>query len=172
MPKTRTFLALIAIPLTVLLLACGGGDSDDSSSSSGSSDGGTATQSSGSGSSNSNAQPDLGNCAELLGFARSLGVSGAFSGGDFGNFNAEVFQDLADNAPDEIKSDMRLLANALVGFFEVLDDLSIDFSNPASFASLSPADLQKLEDASNKIDSAEVQAASEKVGAFFENRCG
>ena len=103
----------------------------------------------------------------------AAGVRNAFTGGDVPDLKlgAETFKKLADNAPSEIKPDMQVLATALGSFFNTLDDLNVDISNPASFATLSQADLTKLQAAASQLDTAQVHAASDKVQAYFQAKC-
>jgi hypothetical protein len=159
----------------------GGGSTGGGGGSTGSGGGGSATGATGGGStgttastgSDSSDEFDLEDCPELQGFVDSAGVGSAFAGGGVPgvDFDPEDFQRLAENAPGEIREDMQLVADALEEFFTVLEDLEIDFSNPASFANLSPADLAKFEEVSSKIDTPELEAASDRIEAYFDELC-
>jgi hypothetical protein len=151
MPRTRTLLLLVLVPLLAFLVACGGDDDDGSSSSS-----------------NGDSQPSasdseiLANCPELM------SMFGAFTAGAFANpgnpSNAdedlqaavEVFQNAADNAPSEIKGDMQTLADAFAQFYATLDDLGVNFSDPSTFASLDASQQATLQAAVEAFSSPEV----------------
>jgi hypothetical protein len=199
MPKTRTLLAIVLIPLLAFLVACGGGDDDDSDSSngngqpaatapSGGSDSGSSG-SSGSGSSGSSSQPDdsdddepsdeeiLANCPELMGVYNAFASGGLFGAGSAGNADfdleaaASAWQEAADNAPGEIQADMQVFADAISGFVSILAELDVDLSNPATFATLSEEDLSKLEAASESFGAAEVEQAANNLEAYFTEKC-
>jgi hypothetical protein len=139
----------------------------------GGSTGSTGSTDSGSTGSASSDDLDPEDCPELQAFVDSAGVGDAFTGaGAPGqDFDAEDFQQLADNAPGEIKDDMQVLADVLQEFFAALEDLEVDFSNPASFANLSAEDLAELEELSTRFDTPEIQAASERIEAYFNELC-
>jgi hypothetical protein len=195
MPRTRTLLAIVLLPILVFLVACGGDDDDSGSSSSdqpsaSSSSGGSTSSSSdsssGSSSSSSSSSESsssdpsgeeiLANCPELL------GMFGAFSAGAFANPGAgnvgddletlaDVLQNAADNAPSEIKDDMQVVANTFATFYSKLDDLGVDFSNPASFASLSASQQAEFQAAMESLDTAEFEQASNNLTAYFDENC-
>lgn len=197
MPRTRTLLALVLLPLLVFLVACGGDDDDggnggdsqpaasDSSGSSGSS--GSSDSSSSNSDSSGDASDDndgdadgaeiLANCPELL------GMFGAFSSGAFANPGAgsnlnddlenvaAVWQNAAANAPDEIKADMQVMADAFVRFFDGLNDLGVDFSNPATFAALDANQQAELQALLETFDDPALEQASNNLDAWFSENC-
>jgi hypothetical protein len=200
LPRTRTLLALVLLPLLIFLVACGGDDDDGGSSTS--SDQPSASDSSAPSASDDQADDDaddaddsadsdsdgdsdgdadaatvLANCPELV------SMFGAFSAGAFvnpgagGNLTddletvAQVFQNAADNAPSEIKADMQVLANAFTGFYTALDDLGVDFSNPATFATLSAEEQAEFQSAIEALDTPELQQASDNLDAWFSENC-
>jgi hypothetical protein len=192
MPKTRTLLTLVLLPLLVFLVACGGDDDDssntsspqptadsgggggsggDSSSNSGTNSGGDATPS------DADGAEILANCPELLGMFGAFS-SGAFANPGAGNVDddleaaAQVFQNAAANAPDEIKADMQILADAFTGFYTALNDLGVDFSNPASFAALDASQQAQLQAALESFSNPELEAASANLDAYFTEHCG
>lgn len=200
MPKSRTILSLVAVPLLAFLIACSSGDDDDSSSTSDGGDQPAATQPSdgggngdssndgdstdsstdGNGDSTDNVANDevLQNCPELLAFA-SAAAQGAFGGANPApstleedlELTAGYFQELAANSPDEIRADMQIIADAFGQFFQTLEELEIDFSDPSSFATLDADAVAQLEAASSAVDTPEVNAAVENVQAYFEREC-
>lgn len=196
MPKSRTILSLVLVPLLAFLMACSSGDDDDSSSTGNGGDQPAATQPStgdgdgdsestdsstdGNGDSTDNAANEevLQNCPELLAFA-SAAAQGAFGGASPApstleedlELTAEYFQQLAANSPDEIRADMQIIADAFGQFFQTLEELEIDFSDPSSFATLDADAVAQLEAASSAVDTPEVNAAVENVQAYFEREC-
>ena len=185
MLKTPTLLSLVAVPLLALLIACGGDDGDSGSDSGGSSPSATSTGSdssgssgssgsgsSGSGSGSSSSSGDFEDCPELEKFVGA--AAGGFGPGqdiDDVEINGELFQNMARSAPSEIRSDMQVLADAMGKLFDKLDDLDVDFSNPASFAALTPAQLEELDELSAELDTPRVNQAVEKIEAYFERVC-
>jgi hypothetical protein len=192
MPGTRTLLTLVLVPLLVFLVACGGSDDDDGGSSqpsaSDSGGGGSGGDGDSASSSSSNdggddsddddasAEQVLANCPELMGMFGAF-TAGAFTPGGTGSAGddleaaAEVFQNAAANAPSEIRADMQVLANAFAGFYAALEDAGVDFSNPASFATLSPDAQLRLQTALESLDSPELQQASDNLDAWFTENC-
>jgi len=195
MPKTRTLLSLVLLPLLVFLVACGGDDDDDGSTTSnqpsandsggGGGSGGGGDSSSNSGTNSGGSQDDddaegaeiLANCPELLSMFGAFS-SGAFANPGAGNVDddleaaAEVFQNAAANAPDEIQADMQVLADAFTGFYTALNELGVDFSNPASFAALSAEQQAQLQEALESFSGPELEEASANLDAYFTENCG
>jgi hypothetical protein len=194
MPKTRTLLALVLLPLLVFLVACGGDDDDggnasndqpaatDSSSSSDSSNADTSSSdSTDSTDDSSNDSADdvsgeeiLANCPELLGMYNAF-AGGAFASPGSGEFDlenaAQVWQNAADNAPGEIKADMQVMADAFTNVYTALNDIGVDFSNPASFASLDANQQAQLAAAFESFNTAEIEQAANNLDAWFNENC-
>ena len=79
----------------------------------------------------------------------------------------EAFGALADAAPSEIKADMKVLADAYGSFVQAMADADI------TVGSVPSADaIEKLQDASEKFNATEVQAAAERVQTWFQTKCG
>jgi hypothetical protein len=152
-----------------------GGQSTGSGGSTGSQATGAtgATGAASTGASDDSEEFDPEDCPELQALAESAGLSeDAFTTGGLGDdFDAENFRRLADNSPDEIRDDMQLLAGVLEEFFGKLEELELDFSNPASFASLTPEELAELEELTAGFDTPEITAASERIEAYFAEVC-
>ena len=184
MPVTRRLLTLALIPLLLFLVACGGDDDDDgdaggdqpSASDSGGS--GDSDSSDGDGDSDANvddAEAILENCPELI------SMFGAFSAGGFagGSSNTdidfeeavEVFQNAAANAPDEIKADMEVLAEAFATFYTTLEDVGVDLADPASFAALDASQQAELQTALESLSGPELEEASANLDAYFTENC-
>jgi len=186
MPRTRTLLALVLLPLLVFLVACGGGEDDGDngnggsqptsgdSNSSGSSGSTGSSGSSGDSSGGGGGSPNS-DCLEFLGFGSSFasafgGASSGSAGGDFED-TINYFQTLAANAPSEIQGQMVVLAEAFADYFAAIEDLGIDLSNPATFASLNASQLAQFEAAAESFGSPEVEEAGDDVQAWIDANC-
>ncbi|MDH3607174.1 MAG: hypothetical protein OER12_09265 [Acidimicrobiia bacterium] len=176
-------LAVVTV-LAMVLVGCGGSDSDSGASSTAaptsatSSDATTTTAQTPATSDGSSGEAfSLERCPEFAQWAADAAAAtqAAFTGGGTNAagiaFSADYFQEFADRAPGEIKDDMRVFAGAFSTFFETLEDLEFDFTDPASFATLDEEKLQRLEDAAALMDTDEVNQAADNVAAFFEREC-
>lgn len=76
----------------------------------------------------------------------------------------DAFAEMADNAPDEIKDDMQLLAGAMSDLITVFEDADWDFAALVS----DPEAAAKLE----VLDSEEYQTASDNVAQYAKDECG
>ena len=83
----------------------------------------------------------------------------------------QVFQNAADNAPSEIKADMQVMANAFAGFYGTLDELGVDLSDPATFATLDASQQATFQAALENLDTPELQQASDNLDAYFTENC-
>ncbi len=116
------------------------------------------------------------NCPELMALLRDASAAMASMGGAGGpgspfEYSAGYFQELADRAPAEIKEDMEIFAAALEDFYQAVEETGLDFTDPASIASMDPADLEKLEQAAAVMETPEVEEANNNIQAFFEREC-
>ncbi len=175
------YIAVLTV-LALTLLGCGGSDSDTDSAT-------TPTTSSASGNNNTTTSQSPAttdgpssdfsptNCPELMAWANDsvMASQAAFAGGGTNSagleFTADYFQEFADRAPDEIRDDMQLFADAFSSFFETLEDMDIDFADPSTFAALSEEDIQELEAAAALMDTDEIEQATDNIAAFFEREC-
>jgi hypothetical protein len=189
MPRTRTLLAVALVPLLLFLVSCGGSKKDSSSNTnqptatdSGSSSSSDAAPTAASDSSNSSSNDNLDAAAVLKNCPELVGVVQAFSTGAFANPGSgdsgpnlddavKAFQDAAKNSPNEIKGDMQTLADGFAKFASTLKDLGVDFSNPATFASLTADQQTKLQESVSAFDTDAFQKASDNVQAYFDQHC-
>lgn len=72
---------------------------------------------------------------------------------------AKVFGDVSANVPDELQGDVEIMSAALVALGEVMQQSGNDMANP---------DVAK---AMQELSTPEVQAASERLNAYFETTC-
>jgi len=175
---------VIVTVLAMVLVGCGGSDSDSGTSSTAaptattSSDATTTTAQTPTTSDGSNGDSfSLERCPEFAQWAADAAAAtqSAFTGGGTNaagiEFSADYFQEFADRAPSEIKDDMRVFAGAFQAFFEAVDDIGFDFTDPASFAALDEEKVQQLEDATALMDTDAVSEAADRVADFFEREC-
>ncbi|MDZ7674409.1 MAG: hypothetical protein U5K30_05010 [Acidimicrobiales bacterium] len=165
----KLWLMLAAVALVVA--GCGD-DSDDASSDDTSSEDtsseDTSADDSG-GSSDAAAFLNDSNCNFVLsgGWANPMagGLSPDGSVPDFDDIG-DQFQNVADNAPDEIRSEFQLLAERYNEFLDLMGDA--DFSDPSSFQD--PETQQALAQADSIFDE-EFESAADAVDAYFQENC-
>jgi hypothetical protein len=117
---------------------------------------------------------DLGDVSEdclaavgaFVALSQAVGAAGA--GGDPGNADesAELFSEYADKAPEEIQDDIRVLADAYAAYIEELSGLGLEAG-----ATPSADQIQQLTEAAEKLNTAEVQAASESFNSWATTNC-
>ena len=106
-------------------------------------------------------------CRELLnaGTAFSQAIGSAGSGGDLSD-EAEAFQEFAGNAPEEIRDDMQTLADAYEEIIAALGDVDLQPGETPS-----AEQVAQLTQALSSINSADVTAASERIGTWAQENC-
>ena len=156
--------------------ASGGGDPTGESSEPDSGTGGDAESGSLPEVSLPNDLADLfsGDCADAIAaFQRALAESAsAFVPGqdvDLGD-TAELLDEFAASAPDEIAEDFGLLADAFSQFAQAMSDAGIDFSDPTTFQD--PDLLNELESLTEAFDAPGYDEAAANVEDWFNNNCG
>jgi hypothetical protein len=110
-----------------------------------------------------------GECRELVDAAADLSQSLGGTGTDTANLqdSQQVFQEFVDRAPDEIRADLQVLADAFAKYADALEGVDLKAGEAPDAAT-----LQKLQAAVASIDQAEVQAASERVDTWARENCG
>lgn len=109
-----------------------------------------------------------GDCADAVAAFTSLSqaVAAAGASGDDAEDSARAFQDFADDAPEEIRDDIRILGDAYVEYITVLSDLGIEAGETPS------ADqIQQITEASEALTTPEVTAASERFSTWASTNC-
>ena len=172
--------AVVLIVLALSLVGCGGSDGDSdsptTSTTEGSSGATTTSLTTTTTSEASNGGSGI-DCLALKSWAEDsvAAINPAFAGGrtssDGVEFSAEFFQEFADRAPSEIRADMQIFANAYTGFFDAIEDLGFDFSDPTAIANMDQNDMADLDAAIGMMDSPEVTQALDNIEAFFEREC-
>ena len=119
----------------------------------------TSTESSGAG-----AAALTGKCAELAGLGSKL--SAAMGGQDTGVADvSQLFDELADQVPDEIKADWQVLAKNFQKIAEALKGVDLTSGTPDA------ATLAKLQKLSTTLDSQAVQQAAAHIEAWAKKNC-
>jgi len=105
-----------------------------------------------------------GDCLEAV-QAYSAALAAAGAGGDSDD-SLDVFQEFADQAPEEIRDDFQVLAQAYATYIQELGDLGLE---PGEVPSAD--DLAKLTQAAAAFNNPEVTAANERVTAWADENC-
>ena len=168
------WLSILVLALALVAAGCGGGDDDSSASDTTTveettteetteetTDDGTATS----------GDFDFADedCRGLV--AAFLGVSQAFAAAAGGSDaelqeQAEAFSEFADDVPDEIRADVQTLADAYGQYIDVLQDAGLQ---PGELPTAEQA--QQLQDALQAVGTADVTAASERLGTWTTENC-
>jgi ABC-type glycerol-3-phosphate transport system substrate-binding protein len=108
-----------------------------------------------------------GDCLKLVQSSQELtqALSAAGSGGDLKDA-AKLFQAFVDKAPDDIKVDLQVLADAYSAYAGALGDVNLQAGETPS-----PETLAKLQKAATSIDTPKVTAASERLGTWANEHC-
>ena len=169
------WLSFLVLALAIVAAGCGGGDDDSSASDTTTveettteetteetTDDGTATS----------GDFDFADedCRGLV--AAFLGVSQAFAAAAGGSDaelqeQAEAFSEFADDVPEEIRADVQTLADAYGQYIDVLQDAGLQ---PGELPTAEQA--QQLQDALQAVGTADVTAASERLGTWTTENCG
>jgi hypothetical protein len=166
----RRLMALLVLG-ALLLAACGGDDggSDEAGGDVGEATGGDVGEVTG-------GDGDVGifgagECAEVVAAmasaANALPAAMSGSAGDLEQ-SVEAMQAFAAEAPEEIREDFQMLAEAYARIGQILADSGYD---PASGEPPSADAIAALQEAGNELNSAELQAAGERINAYFEAEC-
>jgi len=107
-------------------------------------------------------------CLEAIGAFSKLGQALAASGSSTDDVeeSSRIFQAFADAAPDEIREDFRVLADAYTAYIEVVSGLDLQ---PGEIPSAEQ--LQELQQAAEPFNRPEVIAASDRVSAWTTANC-
>ncbi|MEX2586584.1 MAG: hypothetical protein WD602_01135 [Actinomycetota bacterium] len=84
---------------------------------------------------------------------------------------ADSFNNAADEVPNEISADFRVVADAFAQFAQALNDIGLDPSDPQAVSEMSEEDLAALQSASQAMNDPAVQQAADNVTSFLEENC-
>ncbi len=170
--KGRSIAVLLLAALALVAAGCGGDDSNEASGDTDTAvveDSDTTTESEDSATETEDATDDsgalTGECAEFAGLSAKLSQAFAGSSSDLDSAT-EVFDELADQVPEEIRDDYQVLAKNIKEFADELKDLGL-----AGGETPSPEDLAKLQEITQSLDSAEVREASQNIEAWAKANC-
>jgi hypothetical protein len=109
-----------------------------------------------------------GDCINAVSAFAALTQAVATAGSSAGDASdsARAFQEFAAEAPDEIKDDIQVLGDAYAEYIAVLSGLGLDAGDAPS------ADqIEEITQASEKLTTPEVLAASESFSAWAQDNC-
>lgn len=164
------WLSILVLALALVPAGCGGGDDDSSASDTTTVEETTTEETTDDGTATSEdfdfADED---CRGLV--AAFLGVSQAFAAAAGGSDaelqeQAEAFSEFADDVPEEIRADVQTLADAYGQYIDVLQDAGLQ---PGELPTAEQA--QQLQDALQAVGTADVTAASERLGTWTTENC-
>jgi hypothetical protein len=112
---------------------------------------------------------DLDNDCVQASLAMVAAMGGAFTGeGGDTEESLEQFEELADNAPDDIKDDLQTIAEGLGKYYEELADAGFD---PDSGEVPDASDIAALTELAESLNTEEMQEAGDNVNEWFEAGC-
>jgi len=106
-----------------------------------------------------------GECEALLNLFLSIG--GAFLGGEVAALDAAALADL----PGEVRADAQIVSDTLREFSSGLQEMGINLSDPASFATMTEAQQAAFDDLTASLDSDQFNTASENLSAYGDTQC-
>ncbi len=164
------WLSILVLALALVAAGCGGGDDDSSAADTTTVEETTTEETTDDGTATTGdfdfADED---CRGLV--AAFLGVSQAFAAAAGGSNEelqeqAEAFSDFADDVPEEIRADVQTLADAYGQYLDVIQEAGIQ---PGEIPTAEQA--QELSDALQAVGTADVTAASERLGTWTTENC-
>lgn len=167
--RQATVLAVLAAAVMVLT-ACGNGDepeNDDVSVTEPTADAGDASPDAG-GDGASLTDADCRQYAEA--FQNIPNATDPESLDSIGDL-ADILDEAADQVPNEISDDFRVIADAYRSFSDAMGDLDFDLTDPESMAAMGPEDIAALEEAGQAFDSEEIETAGQNIDAFLAENC-
>lgn len=115
--------------------------------------------------------PDLpglsGECEALAGFF--LGIAQLIFG-DVGA-GSSLLDSSKSELPGSLQDDVDVVAEAADAYRAVFQELEVDFSDPASLANLTPAQLEQMDQASEGLSAPEVEEALDNIEAYGLDAC-
>jgi hypothetical protein len=170
----RRIAVLLLAALTLVAAGCGGDDANEAADDTETAvveDSGTPTESDDSATETEDAADDsgtgalTGECAAFAGLSAKLSQAFAGSSSDLDSAT-EIFDEVADQVPEEIRDDYEVLANNIEEFADELKELDL-----AAGETPSPEDIAKLQEIAQSLDSAEVREASQNLEAWAQANC-
>jgi hypothetical protein len=172
--NARKLAVLLLAALALLVAGCGGGDEEGGDEAAGTTDTAlveddTSTETTDDDGSTATSDDDgiqlEGECAEFAGLSAKLSQALGGTSNDLSSAT-EVFDELADQVPDEIRDDYEVLAANFRELAEALEGVDL-----ASGETPSPEVLAKLQEVSQSLDTPAVREATENIEAWAEENC-
>lgn len=162
----RLTIALVVLVLALAGVSCGGGDEASGTTDTTATET-TTTDETTTDETTTDGTDGLasGECEELVNASAELAQAFAAAGGtgDFGQ--ASEFFDRFD-APEEIRADFRILADAYAQYAEALQDIGLEAGQTPT-----AEQLQQFQQALASIDQPNVAAASERISTWVNQNC-
>jgi hypothetical protein len=163
---------IVMLMLGALVLSACGGDDEPSDGDTAANGGDEVTgETTGDGGDGAVGGIDAAQCADVAAAmaAAAQGLPAAFSGGDVDiEDSVQQLEAFAAAAPEEIRADMQAIYE---GYSQVIEAFASSDWDPASGEAPPPEVIAQLTQLSQELDSAEFQAAVERVNAYFEGGC-
>jgi hypothetical protein len=138
-----------------------------SKSDSSSSDGSTGSLSSQSVQGGGSGSGTAGCIAASLAYAKAIAGAGAVLAGQGADLQSDIDQLQNYSAPDEIKDDLQTIVNAYVTYANAIKDSGYSPGQGVPTA----AQIQALQDASDQLNTDEIQQAGDRVDQYFQSNC-
>jgi hypothetical protein len=105
-------------------------------------------------------------CLQLASIGAAVGQAFSGVGGAESEESAELLAELVGEAPDEIRADIQIVADALGEYVEQIRDLDLQEGEVPS-----AQQIQQVQAALASIDQPRLQAASERLAAWADENC-
>jgi hypothetical protein len=106
------------------------------------------------------------NCLKLLNLSSEFAKAAAATGGNDLDATVKFFEEIADKAPEEIRADFQVIAEAFAVYVKALGDADL---KPG--AQPTPEQIQALTKAAESFSEADVTKASTNIQAWTEKNC-
>lgn len=107
-----------------------------------------------------------GDCLELVNASAALGLALSGTAGDDLDDAGTFFDEFADRAPDEIRADYQVLADAYRAYLDAFADIQLEEGQVPS-----AEQLQALQQALASVDAEAVSAASQRISVWAQASC-
>lgn len=105
-------------------------------------------------------------CRELVELGSKLAQALGGSGGDDVERTKEFLNEFADRAPEEVREDFKVLAEAYAKIIDAIGDLDLKPGETPS-----PEVILKLQQIGSEVDQEKLQEASENIQRWSEENC-
>jgi hypothetical protein len=164
----RRLAVLLLAALALVAAGCGGDDGDEAAATTDSAivdETETETTDDDSTTTDDDSIELEGECAQFAGLSVKLQQAISGSTGDLESAT-EVFDEIAEQVPEEIRDDYEVLAANFRELAEALQGVDL-----TSGEAPSPEVLQKLQEVSSKLDTPEARQATENIEAWARENC-